>query len=191
MRKKQKKGCDEDMEEADCFLQECPPELAGSKDDYYYEVFSNTSKALLNRRHFWNETLVLKSSETPASSWPWSTEYYLMDYTLKGSNSEMITKVFVAEELGVTPKEFNTLEGSMNDTLFFGVLDMYNAQVFFFVMHPNDWYPSQDEFELSLAPFVRETLPKILPGKAGSIVSDSGQYIPEDFIDEAKYLRKI
>ena len=191
MRTKLKKGCDEDVEEAECYLQECPPELAESNDDYYSEVFSNTSKALLNRRRFWNETLVRKSSEIPETSWAWGTEYYLMDYVLKGSNSELITKVFVAEELGDTPKEFNTLQGSMNDTLFFGILDMYNSQVFFFVMHPNDWFPSQSHFEESLAPFVRETLLKIPPGKAGSIVSDSSQYIPDDYIYEAGYLRKI
>lgn len=121
--------------------------------------------------------------------------YFITDYYLKGSNSEMITKVFVAEETVAgaipEPEEFNTLQGSVNDTLFFAILDMYNTQVFFFVIHPNDWWPIKSSFEESLAPYVRETLPKIPPGRAGSIVRYSLQFIPEEYIDESGYLRKI
>jgi len=62
LRTKQKKECNTEVKESYCFLQECPPELAGSNNDYYSEMFSNTSKALLNRRKFWNETLVRKST---------------------------------------------------------------------------------------------------------------------------------
>ena len=185
--------------EADCFLQECPPELAGSNDDYYSEMFSNTSKALLNRRKFWNETLVRKPTAMPArveiyDGWNVKVQrYFITDYFLKGSNSEMITKVFVAEEMGAIPgpEEFSTLQGSLNDTLFFGILDMYNTQVFFFVIHPSDWWPTQGRFEVALAPYVRQTLPNIPPARAGSIVTDSLQFIPEKYIDESGYLRKI
>ena len=105
----------------------------------------------------------------------------------------MITKVFVAEEMGAIPgpDEFSTLQGSLNGTLFFGILDMYNTQVFFFVIHPSDWWPTQGRFEVALAPFVRQTLPNIPPARAGSIVTDSLQFIPEKYIDESGYLRKI